>query len=61
MKSFSTKSSSFVVVACRAAAAALLRAVVGHRLRFHVAAVRQRHDDVLGRDEVFRREILRVS
>ena len=38
-----------------AAAAALLRAVLGDRLRLHVAAVRQRDDHVLRRDQVLDR------
>ena len=40
-----------------AAAAALLRAVLGHRLRLHVAAVRQRDDHVLRRDQVLERQV----
>ena len=40
-----------------AATAATLRAVLADGLRLRVAAVRQRHDDVLRRDQVFDREV----
>ena len=40
-----------------AAAAALLRAVLVDRLRLHVAAVRQRDDHVLRRDQVLDRQV----
>jgi hypothetical protein len=57
MKRRSMKSSSFVAVACRPRPPRLLRAVFGERLRLHVAAVRQRDDHVLGRDQILHREI----
>ena len=40
-----------------AAAAAFLRAVVRHRLRFHVAAVRQRDHHIFAGDQIFIRDI----
>src|SRR5206468_2328572 len=40
-----------------AAAAAFLRAVLGHRLRLHVTGVRQGHHHVLRRDQVFGLEV----
>jgi len=43
-----------------AAPAALLRAVVGDRLALHVAAVRNGDHHVLGCDQVFHREVLRI-
>lgn len=44
-----------------AAAAALLRTVIRDRLRFHIAAVRQRHYHLFRRNQVFRRKILRLD
>ena len=55
--SLSMKSSSLIAVADLAAAAAPLRLVVADRLRLGVAAVRQRDDDVLRRDQVFDRQV----
>jgi hypothetical protein len=55
--SFSTKSSSLTAVAERAATAPALRAVFADRLRLGIAAVRERHDHVLRRDQVFDREV----
>ena len=43
-----------------AAAAALLRAVLGQRLALDVAGVRERHDHVGRRDEVLGAEVERV-
>jgi hypothetical protein len=43
-----------------AATATALRAVIGERLALEVAAVRQRHDHVLLRDQVLDAEILRM-
>jgi hypothetical protein len=43
-----------------AAAAALLRAVLGQRLALDVAGVRERHHHVGGRDQVFGGQVLRA-
>ena len=51
------KSSSFIAVAV-GRGRRVARAVVGERLRLHVAAVRERDHHVLRRDQVLDRDVL---
>ena len=49
----------FGVPLTQAVSAPLLGAIVGDRLRLEITAVRDRDDDVFGRDEIFGAEVLR--